>query len=225
MKIIKEKIKLLKNNPRIILLWFYKISNLIQKNVLNSGERYDPNIMKIFNINDEEQKARYNFANNLIPEGADIIDIACGTGYGSSILSSKERIVTGVDISDKSIKFAKKHYQNQRIRFIASDIFSFSEKADYVVSFETIEHVPRLIKETLNHLISLTNKLLICSVPYQEKKGANKHHIHFEITEKDFSALSKSGKVEFLYQTKDGQINKINDEKNTNTLIIIFTRP
>lgn len=41
---------MLKNNPKIVLLWSYKIINLFKKNVLNNGERYDPNIMKKFNI-------------------------------------------------------------------------------------------------------------------------------------------------------------------------------
>ena len=46
-KEIVSKIGMLKKNPKILLYWGYKIVNLLKRNTLNNGERYDPNILKI----------------------------------------------------------------------------------------------------------------------------------------------------------------------------------
>ena len=52
---------------------------------------------------------RYKFALNYV-KSKKILDIACGEGYGSNILSSEAEKVLGIDISSESINYAKNKY-------------------------------------------------------------------------------------------------------------------
>lgn len=46
---------------------------------------------------------RYEYALVLIPEGADVADLACGTGYGSMMLAQKANSVAGADLNGEVI--------------------------------------------------------------------------------------------------------------------------
>jgi len=222
--VLAEKLNMIKNNHKIIFFWIYKISNLFKKNILNNGERYDPNVLAKFNINDFHQEARYYLAETFISDSDSVLDIACGTGYGTLLLSNHGRSITGVDISRKAIDYANNHYRtNPKINFVQSDIFEFNESADIVISFETIEHVNGPIESVVKKLLSLTGKKLICSVPYKEPVGNNKYHFHFNISELDFDFLNKECGVTFLYQSGDGKIWK-EDRGDIATLIVIVDK-
>lgn len=94
--------------------------------------------------NKERHIARYNFASTFIKPGSKVLDCACGTGYGSEILSKNANEVIGVDLDEITIKYANKYYKNDKITFISKNLFNldFPENTfDVVVSIETIEHV------------------------------------------------------------------------------------
>lgn len=94
--------------------------------------------------NVERHVSRYRFASQFVKEGNVVLDCACGIGYGSEILAKKAKKVIGVDIDEKTIRYAKKHYQHQNIEFIQQDLFKVDyppETFDIVVSVETLEHV------------------------------------------------------------------------------------
>jgi 2-polyprenyl-3-methyl-5-hydroxy-6-metoxy-1,4-benzoquinol methylase len=89
-----------------------------------------------------------------------ILDIACGSGFGSAILSVLGQTI-GVDIDSESIEYAKTHYQNGRVKFLTgnADDPAFLDSLghfDAVVSSGTIEHLSdpisflSWIKKTLN---------------------------------------------------------------------------
>jgi len=222
--VIKEKIKMLRGNHKVLLYWGYKIANLLKQNVLNNGERYDPNIMKKFNINDPDQEERYRLAQTFLSKDDDVLDIACGTGYGTLILMERCHRVMGVDISKKSIRYANKNYRvSNNIEFVQADIFNFNNPADVVVSFETIEHVKGEIKDVVLKLISLARKRLVCSVPYMEPPGSNKHHVHFNINEDTFGFIGSDYQIELLYQSRDGKICR-DKRDDVLTLIVVINR-
>jgi 2-polyprenyl-3-methyl-5-hydroxy-6-metoxy-1,4-benzoquinol methylase len=222
--IIAEKMSMLRHNPRIMFYWGYKFLNFFRKNALNNGERYDPNILGMFAINDFHQEARYYLAQSYVSKADRVIDIACGTGYGTAILADSGLSAVGVDISKKSIRYANEHYKkNSKISFIQSDMFGFDGSAEVVVSFETIEHIEAPIEKTVEKLLSLSRNKIICSVPYKEPAGSNRYHVHSNIGESDFDFMKKDHEVVFLYQSEDG---KIWPENNGNilTLIIIINK-
>ncbi|KKR34072.1 MAG: hypothetical protein UT63_C0007G0027 [Candidatus Gottesmanbacteria bacterium GW2011_GWC2_39_8] len=122
----------------------------------------------------EDHTSRYVFAAGKIKSGR-TLDIACGEGYGSALLASYGHEVTGVDISEDTIKAAKIKYgaKKGKLSFVTSDVFEFLERNkdpyDAIISFETIEHLEEykrfliLIKKNLKKtgvfLVSTPNKL------------------------------------------------------------------
>lgn len=92
--------------------------------------------------------ARYAFARHLCA-GKVVLDMACGEGYGSRMLSQwgAQRVI-GVDISADAIGQAQRLFATEQIEFhrdAAETIgTSFAPGSfDLIVSLETIEHVPR----------------------------------------------------------------------------------
>ena len=96
--------------------------------------------------------ARYKFAAPLI-KGSAVLDIACGVGYGSSILAEAGASkVLGMDISEDAVAHARKHYGAPNVEFrvgSATKLHELGEIFKYVCSFETIEHLdaPRKLLE------------------------------------------------------------------------------
>lgn len=81
---------------------------------------------------------RYEFAASRV--WGRVLDAACGCGYGSKILSDAGCEVTGMDIDQKTIDFARKNYPTPL--YIVGDARQPLEvDFDWVVSFETIEHI------------------------------------------------------------------------------------
>ena len=71
---------------------------------------------------DEAQDFMNNLTNYLnIPEGGTILDLACGKGRHSMYLNSIGYTVTGVDLSEQSIAYAKK-FENETLKFEVHDM-------------------------------------------------------------------------------------------------------
>ncbi len=107
----------------------------------NSGEQLIPNISS--SRLQEEHRERYKFAKQFC-RGKAVLDIACGTGYGSYELSREADRVVGIDISEESICFAQDKYKRENLSFLRADCTKVYLKKNYfdvVVSFETIEHL------------------------------------------------------------------------------------
>ena len=87
--------------------------------------------------------------------GMEVLDIACGTGYGTDFINreSKPKSITGADIEPDAIRYAKIRYGKFGIEYLVADACSAwtDRKFDTIVSFETIEHVPRP-DQFLNHM-------------------------------------------------------------------------
>lgn len=111
----------------------------------NAEERMDAQS----SIFDKERRdfhlARYEFCERFV-RGMKVGDIACGTGYGSGILSEYGAgSVIGIDISEDAVSYAKERYGSKNVDFIVASADSTeleSESLDVLVSFETIEHLP-----------------------------------------------------------------------------------
>ena len=86
---------------------------------------------------------RYEFA---LPhcEGKDVLDAACGVGYGTAVLAQRARRAVGVDRDPPAIAYARSHYDSPNIQFLEQDLDELEfpdESFDVVCSFETIEHL------------------------------------------------------------------------------------
>lgn len=74
-------------------------------------------------------------------EEASVIDAACGEGYGTDYISLFAKNAQGVDIADEATKHAMAAYPDAN--FVTGDVCDHDySKADLVISYETIEHLP-----------------------------------------------------------------------------------
>lgn len=134
--------------------------------------------------------ARYEWAEAQI-EGASVVDLACGIGYGSRILASGGLNVVGMDVDSEAIAYARKHYSHPRARFEQRDGAKPGAlgKYDFAVCFETIEHIEDpspLLKALRQSALGL-----LASVPNEDVfpfgNGVAFHHRHY--TRGQFEAL------------------------------------
>ena len=152
---------------------------------------------------------RYDFA-RAVCSGRDVLDAACGTGYGSSYLADVAARVLGVDVSQDAIAYARGRYRGPRTSFEVMDVTALDLAADtfdVVCSFETIEHVrdPRAaVKEAARVLRS--DGVYVVSTPRVERtctSPANPFH-EVEYAPADFAALlgESFGSVELYGQRR-----------------------
>ncbi|WP_153070309.1 class I SAM-dependent methyltransferase, partial [Escherichia coli] len=112
----------------------------VQTNDLEfTGERFMPEVAGQIAF---EHLHRYHFASRFC-QGKRVLDVACGEGYGSRILSNAASSVVGVDISAEAVAHAQGKYARGSLEFVEASAASLplpDDSFDVVVSFETIEH-------------------------------------------------------------------------------------
>jgi SAM-dependent methyltransferase len=146
-----------------------------------------------------EHVHRYLQATRIVA-GKSVLDIACGEGYGSSLLAAAGATVTGVDISEEVIAHARARYPREGLSFLVGDCAAMpiaDRSVDVVVSFETIEHhdqhdaMMREIKRVLR-----PDGCLLISTPdrlhYSIEPGStNPFHVK-ELLEEEFKSLIRT---------------------------------
>jgi 2-polyprenyl-3-methyl-5-hydroxy-6-metoxy-1,4-benzoquinol methylase len=91
-----------------------------------------------------EHVSRYTAALPLV-KGKIVLDIACGSGYGTKLLAEAAQKVFGVDVAEDAVKYAETNYSSSRTEYLVGDGVSIplaTASVDVVISFETIEHIP-----------------------------------------------------------------------------------
>jgi SAM-dependent methyltransferase len=75
--------------------------------------------------------------------GLRVLDMACGEGYGSEVLSRSAASVVGVDANPEAHEHARLRYVRQNLRFDRGlvETYGSADEFDAVVFLQTIEHV------------------------------------------------------------------------------------
>jgi 2-polyprenyl-3-methyl-5-hydroxy-6-metoxy-1,4-benzoquinol methylase len=139
---------------------------------------------------------RYQTAAPYVSE-KQVLDIACGAGYGSQMLSQAgAKSIIGVDVCDQTIDYAQKNYQSPGVTFICANAeeFTWPESFDVVISFETIEHLhqPAQFLDRLHSLLVPGGSLLL-SVPLGETSHFDPYHLHAFSQDEVLSLLENAG--------------------------------
>ena len=191
-----------------------------------SGERLETNIVGRIAI---EHLHRYSLALNYVKNKI-VLDIACGEGYGSFLISHKSKRVYGVDINEETIQFASQKYKNSNLNFIkgsTSKIPLDDNTVEVITSFETIEHhdehdemmleMKRVLKPDGIVIMSSPDKLYYSD----ERNYKNIFHIK-ELYKNEFKILVEKyfNEVQILSQTHINGVSLILDEEKQSSLEI-----
>ncbi|MHB1426118.1 MAG: class I SAM-dependent methyltransferase [Gemmataceae bacterium] len=143
---------------------------------------------------EHEQRYRF-FVERFV--GLDVLDAACGVGYGSFLIANAgAKAVVGIDIDSRTIAYARDHFAHPRVTFSvvsAEQLTKLGQTFDVAVSFETVEHLrepSRFFAEVRRVL--RPDGLFICSTPNRdfagkEEKNANPYHLS-EMSFAEFAA-------------------------------------
>jgi 2-polyprenyl-3-methyl-5-hydroxy-6-metoxy-1,4-benzoquinol methylase len=158
-----------------------------------NGERVDIQLNKgaDFERMDMYQKShwkRYEYAREIVNAGEICGDFACGTGYGSILISDKAKSVIGADLNSVVIaEITERYKENRNTRFLNENLLnlSFEDHFDTIVSFETMEH---FAEHDIVTLLKIFNKALkqngrlIFSTPYLQEKSEEAIKMGFHLT-------------------------------------------
>jgi SAM-dependent methyltransferase len=194
--------------PQGVALFLSRISTLsaLFRHYERGDMLSDPNIPLLAK---RESLVRYELAATLAAN-KDVLDIGCGYGYGSYLISLQARRVIGIDEDKEAIDCARARYRSHNLEFRLGNALDYLSGVQgmfsLVVMFEVIEHV--LDQEELLKMVSSSLKrdgLLILSTPnraYTPFYRRNPYHVR----ELGFEELHELLGQHFRVETYWGQI-------------------
>ena len=235
MTVIKKIINKIKYWASIIVAQIKNMSSLSDK-----GERVDIRYKNgintdIFDIYQKSHYQRYQYALQNIKEGDIVADLACGTGYGSVMLSQKAASVLGVDINPRVINKIKRIYKKMpNVSFLSADLLkiSYEQEFDDIISFETIEHFEEKDIQKLFFIFYKALKpggQLVFSTPFIQEKSEQAvkmgFHKTFYIDENKIKEwLNQSGFKSFSFRYQNYKTHEVLESLDEKDFIICIAK-
>ncbi len=190
----------------------------LSEGILTSGEFCNPFDESYNYWMRLEHLGRYFYVRDNIDKNSKVLDIACCIGYGTRIISDYCEQIVGIDVNKEYIDIAKQKYNNSNIKYIAKDIDyeNIDGTFDYIICFETIEHVkyPEILLQKLYNALNESGKIFL-SVPNSEyeviENGKNKDIYHLHIFEYD--------ELINLFRNNGFKIEKVLGQSYTNKIV------
>lgn len=162
---------------------------------------------------------RYYTARGFVEPGDEVIDVACGYGYGTRILArSTASSIMGIDKGDYQLELAKKRgpiyrppkdvdadlYEPASIEFRQVDLNIATEipKCDYLVSIETIEHLESDTRGI--EIFKNSARRMFLSVPIGATSHSNQWHKHDYMIRDEFIKLVVDDKWKLFHSATHG---------------------
>lgn len=178
--------------------------------VANTMERFVPDYVAessaIDHLSQRLHEERYRFACRHV-RGPLILDIACGSGYGSQMIAATvaagRGCVVGVDYSAASVTYASQRYPAENLYYAVQDAHFVGlpqRRFSTIISLETIEHLaqpPQFVQQLRRVL--LPGGVVICSAPVTPSVDANPWH-RTDFTSASFRRLfQRAGFIELAH--------------------------
>jgi SAM-dependent methyltransferase len=133
--------------------------------------------------------------------GVRVIDMACGEGYGSEVLSRSAASVLGLDANPEAHEHARLRYRRQNLEFDRGMVENYGEPSSYdaVVFLQTIEHVqdPAGVLRHFRDLLApggvayVSTPNVLTLAPRGEARSGNPWHVR-EYRAEEFRELCES---------------------------------
>lgn len=178
----------------------------------NFGTKYhEPYHWRLRGLSLEIKLFVLKLARNYIAEDQKILDIGCGDGFTTNLLSKIALEVIGIDISSSGIRFAKT--KCGWIQFVLASATSLPFRTQYfdtITMFEVIEHLyPQdaekavheihfILKKTGKFILTTPNPLNLYNLIFNKRKVSEKHCKEYNLQElirllKGFETIKISG--------------------------------
>ena len=142
--------------------WNDEKVKLIQEKIKNLMKKED----EAQPVDSNEPINRYRFISQFIEKTDNTLDIACGKGAGTRIISDFAKEVFGIDCDEKYINDAKSKFSKPNLKFVlGSDelLEEFKEQFDKVICTHTMEHVSddKLFLKRIKYSLKPNGKLIL----------------------------------------------------------------
>lgn len=146
------------------------------KDVTFTGERLHEGDRR-FSLDLARHHAAYEVAKLHAASGR-VIDVGCGSGYGTASLAGAAARVVGIDrvLPDRS-------FRSDSALFLVGDLRALPlvpKSFDLVVSFQVIEHLedPTFYIDALSELLKPDGLALVTTPNIETSDGVNPYHVH-----------------------------------------------
>ena len=157
--------------------------------IQDSGERILPTREGEISIIYSRQKFAYEYISQFV-KNKSVIDLGCGTGYGSKLLSETAGEVSGIDYDGEAISYCRNNYEASNLTFIQSDILNYrpEKQFDIAISLQVIEHFDN-VSVFLNKIKSCVkfNGRIFISTPNVSPARKNMHENKYHLSDMDYA--------------------------------------
>ncbi len=150
--------------------------------ISDTGERILPTSAGEVSYVYSRHKFAYEYIQSFVA-GKTVIDVGCGSGYGSYILAQRARRVLGIDHDGDAISFCQTHYKADNLEFRRADAMGFWTEVLFQVAvcLQVIEHFAD-VKAFVDHLRQMVEPggMIFISTPNVRKRyrGTKRNPYH-----------------------------------------------
>ncbi len=134
-----------------------------------------------------EHLHRYFFALRWA-ENNEVLDLACGNGYGAALLARRAHHVWALDSDEETIREAHKNWQRENLAFLRGDATQLPFRngtISVIVAMEALEHIKEqdLLLREISRVCGADGTLLISTPNKAEYSDARKYSNPFHVRE------------------------------------------
>jgi 2-polyprenyl-3-methyl-5-hydroxy-6-metoxy-1,4-benzoquinol methylase len=198
---------------------------------MDAQERLSLTEVRQENLLTAQHLHRYELAAGLC-DGLRVLDLACGAGYGSEILSARAGSVVGVDVDPGAIEEASAGITAANVEFEVADAVGYlrtdvARSFDAIVCFEALEHLddPHEALDELARLADSGAKVIV-SIPnskgFEEENEFHKTDFGYE---EAMAAFARLGEPTVVFQyLAEGSLIRTADGGDTTARVVAAER-